>query len=158
MFQAVALVFDCLPFGRVSHTGMPLDAPEEQIALWKRFRAALEKHGTENTYFVYNADCTFHLTNGPGGRLRFLFEGTVRTDEADEHPVDAELACRLADNELAVPLSDDVLEFFKAVLRRAVIDEFQLFIDAGNLKRTLEAEEQILREWDENRGFVGMYI
>jgi hypothetical protein len=156
--MSATIHFDCLPFRRVSHAGMPLDAPDEQIALWKRFRAAMSKHGTENTYFLYNADCTFHLTNGPGGRLRFLYEGTVRTDEADAQPVEADLACRLADNDLALPLSDAVLAFFQSVVRRAVMDEFQLFIDAGNLKRTLAEEQQMLREWDKNRGFVGMYI
>ena len=156
--MSVSIVFDCLPFRRVSHAGMPLDASDEQIALWKRFRAAMTKHGTKNTYFLYNADCTFQLTNGPASRLRFLFEGTLCTDENDERPIEADLVSRLADNELAVPLSDDVLGFFEAVLRRAVMEEFGHFIEAGNLKRTLDQQEQVLRQWDENRGFVGMYI
>ena len=48
--------------------------------------------------------------------------------------------------------------FFREAVRRAVLVEFQLFIDAGNLKRTLAQREHILREWDRTRGFIGMDI
>ena len=46
------------------HAGTHMDAAyanrwedimgEEQMALWRRFRAAMTKHGTANTYFLYN--------------------------------------------------------------------------------------------------------
>jgi hypothetical protein len=158
MPDAVAIVFECLPFRFVGHSGMPLDASEEQMALWRRFRAAMAKHGTANTYFLYNADCTFTLSNGPGNTIRFLFEATVRTDAKDEHPIDIDLACRVAETDFDLPPSTVVLDFLRDVVRRAVLAEFQLFIDAGNLKRALAQKEHILREWDRNRGFVGMDI
>lgn len=158
MSQSVAIVFECLPFRRVSNAGLPLDASDEQRDLWRRFRAAMEKHGTENTYFLYNADCTFHLTNREGGYLRFLFEGTVRTDEQDQQPMEADLVCHLAETDFPKELAADAMNFFREAVRQAVLAEFQLFIEAGNLKQTLEREQQMLREWDENRGFMGMYI
>jgi hypothetical protein len=158
MSDAVTIVFECLPFRLVGHSGMPLDASEEQLALWRRFRAAMVKHGSENTYFLYNADCAFRLTNGVDGYLRFVFEATVKTDEKDQRPVAIELACRLADSDFDMPMNTAVLEFFREIVRRAVLTEFQLFIDAGNLKRALAQREHILREWDRNRGFVGMDI
>ena len=158
MSDAVSIVFECLPFRLVGHAGLPLDASDEQQALWRRFRAAMNKHGTATTYFLYNADCTFRLTNGPDGFVRFLFEATVRTNEKDERPVDIELACQLAETDFDQPLAAPVIDFFHQAVRRAVLDEFQLFIDAGNLKRALAQKEHILREWDRNRGFVGMDI
>ena len=158
MSDAVSIVFECLPFRLVGHSGMPLDASDEQMALWRRFRAAMSKHGTANTYFLYNADCTFKLSNGPGSTIRFLFEATVRTDDKDEHPIAIDLACRPAETDFDLPPSTVVQDFFREAVRRAVIAEFQLFIDAGNLKRALAQREHILQEWDRNRGFVGMDI
>jgi hypothetical protein len=158
MSEAVAIVFECLPFRLVGHAGLPLDASDEQQALWRRFRAALHKHGTANTYFLYNADCTFHLANDSGSYLRFVWEATVRTNDADERPAEIDLACRLAETDFAQPLGPPVLEFFREALRRAVLAEFQRFIDAGNLKRALAQREHILQEWDHTRGFVGMDI
>ena len=158
MSDAVTIVFECLPFRLVGHAGMPLDASDEQQALWRRFRAAMAKHGTANTYFLYNADCTFRLSNAEGNSVRFIFEATVRTDEKDSHPVHIDIACRLAETEFPKPFAPAALDFFREALRRAVLVEFQLFINAGNLKRALAEREHILQEWDRNRGFVGMDI
>ena len=157
MPEAVTIIFECLPFRLVGHAGMPLDASDEQQALWRRFRAAMAKHGTANTYFLYNADCMFRLTNSGSGFLRFVFEATVKTDEKDERPIDIDIVSRLVESDFE-KLSSEVLDFFRAATRRAVLAEFQLFIDAGNLKRALAQREHILREWDRNRGFVGMDI
>jgi hypothetical protein len=158
MTQAVTIVFDCLPFRQVGHMGLPLDASDEQRALWRRFRAALAKHGTENTYFLYNADCTFRLSNSHDGWLRFLFEATVRTDTADSRPEEIDLAVRLAETDFPTPIADDALAFFREAVRRAVLAEFQLFIDEGNLRRAMAQQEQVLREWDRTRGFIGIDI
>jgi hypothetical protein len=158
MAEAVEIVFECLPFRLVGHAGLPLDASDEQLALWRRFRAALARHGTENTYFLYNADCTFRLSNAEGSRLRFVFEATLRTDPQDEHPVGIELVCQLADTDFDPALAPAVLEFFREAVRRAVLAEFQLFINAGNLKRALAQQAHVLQEWDRTRGFVGMDI
>ncbi len=157
MPDAVTIVFECLPFRLVGHSGMPLDASDEQQALWRRFRAAMAKHGTANTYFLYNADCVFRLSNGQDGYLRFVFEATVKTDEKDATPIDVDLVCRLAESDYD-RLAFDVQDFFREAVRRAVLAEFQLFIDAGNLKRALAQREHILREWDRTRGFIGMDI
>jgi hypothetical protein len=157
MPDAVAIVFDCLPFRLVGHAGLPLDASDEQRALWRRFRAAMTKHGTANTYFLYNADCTFHFTNSESGFVRYLFEATVRTDETDSKPTEIDLLCRLAESDFD-RIGPEVNDFFRHAVERAVLAEFQRFIDAGNLKRALAQQEHILREWDRNRGFVGMDI
>ena len=158
MSQRVEIIFDCLPFRRVGHVGLPLDAQEEQRALWQRFRAAMEKHGADNTYFLYNADCTFRLTNADTGFLRFVFEATIKTDEKDGCLTDIDLASHLVETDFDDPLTLAVSEFFRNAVRRAVVSEFQLFIEAGNLKKALAEREQYLREWDKNRGFVGMDI
>jgi len=158
MLQTVTIVFDCLPYRLVGDAGVPLDASPEQRALWNRLRAGMRKHGTTNTYFLYNADCVFQLTNSDTGFLRFLLEGTVRTDEPDQRPIDVDLACQLAETDFPQPLAPAVLDFFREAVRRAVLAEFQLFIDAGNLKRALAEREQILHQWDQTRGFVGVDI
>ena len=157
MPDAVTIVFECLPFRLVGHTGMPLDASDEQQALWRRFRAAMAKHGTANTYFLYNADCIFRLSNSEAGFVRFVFEATVKTDEKDQRPIDIDLACRLAESDFE-RICPEVQDFFREAVRRAVLAEFQLFIDAGNLKRALAQREHILRGWDRTRGFIGMDI
>jgi hypothetical protein len=158
MADAVSIVFECLPFRLVGHAGLPLDASDEQQALWRRFRAAMTKHGTANTYFLYNADCTFRLSNGDDGSMRFIFEATARTDETDSRPVAVDIVSQLAETDFARPLAPPVMEFFREAVRRAVSVEFQRFIDSGNLKRKLAEKEHMLQEWDRNRGFVGMDI
>ena len=158
MSDAVQILFECLPFRLVGHAGLPLDASDEQHALWRRFRAALTKHGADNTYFIYNADCTYRLSNSDGAILRFIFEATVRTDAKDERPVDIDLVCQPAQADFPLPLAPAVMDFFREAVRRAVLAEFQLFIRAGNLKRALAQQEHVLREWDRTRGFVGMDI
>ena len=46
--------------------------------------AAVAKHGQFNTYYLYNAQCVFHLTNDEKiGMIGFRFEGTVLTDSDD---------------------------------------------------------------------------
>jgi hypothetical protein len=96
-------------------------------------------------------------SNGEAGFVRFVFEATVKTDEKDERPIDIDLACRLAESDFE-RISPEVQDFFREAVRRAVLAEFQLFINAGNLKRALAQREHILREWDRTRGFIGMDI
>ena len=56
----------------------------------------MAKHGSHNTYFLYNARCTFHFTNQPDfGMIQFRFEGTAQTDEADRKTLRCDLEVEL---------------------------------------------------------------
>ena len=81
MDRYVDVAFDCLPLRSVTRLDIPIDASPKYRARCERIKRAIETHGSHNTYYLYNAGCTFHLTNDPeAGRLEFQFEGTVLTD------------------------------------------------------------------------------
>jgi len=63
MSQFVDIEFDCLPLRSVGRMDIPIDASPKFRARCERIKHALETHGSHNTYFLYNAHCTFHLTN-----------------------------------------------------------------------------------------------
>ena len=74
-------LFDCLPLRSVGRLDIPLDASPKYRERCEQVKRAIEKHGSHNTYFLYNAACTFHLTNRENfGTLEFRFHGTVITD------------------------------------------------------------------------------
>ncbi|MGD9645343.1 MAG: hypothetical protein AB7U73_06495, partial [Pirellulales bacterium] len=80
MPRYVDIEFDCLPLRSVGRLDIPLDASPAYRARCERIKHAIETHGSHNTYFLYNANCKFHLTNDPAlGMLEFRFEGTALT-------------------------------------------------------------------------------
>src|SRR3954469_7481148 len=84
MTHWVEIAFDCLPLRSVGRLDIPLDASPKYRARCEQIKHAIEKHGSHNTYFLYNASCTFHLTNRENfGTLEFRFSGTVITDTSD---------------------------------------------------------------------------
>ena len=70
--------------------------------------------------------------------LRFSFDGTVLTDRSDCKAVRADLAIELV-AETCGTVPPDVLAWFRGVVRRAVLIEFDHFIAAGSLASRMSA-------------------
>src|SRR5690606_30157967 len=84
MDRWVEITFDCLPLRSVTRLDIPIDASPGYRALCERIKDAIQTHGSHNTYYLYNAQCIYRLTNRPDyGMLQFRFEGTLMTDESD---------------------------------------------------------------------------
>jgi hypothetical protein len=156
MSQYVDISFDCAPLRSVVRMDVPLDAPDDYRELHERVKAAIAKHGVHNTYYLYNGDCRFHLTNRPEhGMLDFAFEGTVITDQDDRTTRHADLAVCLR-GETCPWLSEPVVAWFHETVAQAVRVEFDRFIEAGDLQQAVERLERLQAESDERGGFVGM--
>ncbi|MGE3408570.1 MAG: hypothetical protein AB7I37_17260, partial [Pirellulales bacterium] len=63
MTRYVDITFDCLPLRSIGRLDVPIDASPRYRARCERLLKAIEQHGSFNTYYLYNAQCTFHLTN-----------------------------------------------------------------------------------------------
>jgi hypothetical protein len=158
MERWVEISFDCLPLRSVTRLDAPLDASPKYQAFCQRVKAAIERHGAHNSYFLHQARCCYHLTNQPElGTLEFSFEGTVLTDEAD-------VRCKSCDLEVVLQsetcdwLTQPVVDWFAETVKRSVVAEFDLYIRAGDLERTKDRAEQIQRTCEEGGGYVGMYL
>jgi hypothetical protein len=158
MERWVEIAFDCLPLRSVTRLDAPIDASPKYQDLCRRIKQAIDKHGTHNAYFLYNAHCIYHLMNHAElGRLEFTFEGTVLTDDQD-------LSCRTCDLQVKLQretcdwLTQPIVNWFTESVSRSVAVEFDRFIQAGDLQRAKERIEQIQRACDESGGYVGMYL
>jgi hypothetical protein len=158
MSQYVDIEFDCLPLRSVGRTDIPIDASPKFRARCERIKHALETHGSHNTYFLYNAECTFHLTNqGDFGMLQFRFEGTVLTDSTDRKTLRCDLQVELV-RETCDWLTQPVAAWLAESVSKAVEIEFDRFIAAGDLAQTIARIEQLQAQSDQRGGFVGMYL
>ncbi len=158
MDHYVDITFDCLPLRSVPRFDIPIDASPKYRARCERIKHAIETHGLHNTYFLYNAGCIFHLTNNPAaGRLEYRFEGTVMTDPEDQHTQQCQLEIELV-RETCDWLTEPIVAWFRETVRRAVIAEFDRYIEAGDLAQTLKRIEQMQAQVDQSGGFVGMYL
>ncbi len=84
MQPVVDIAFDCLPLRSVARVDVPLDASPAFRARCERLQRAIEAHGGENAYFLYNTRCTYRLANSDiDNMLRFSFDGTLLTDRSD---------------------------------------------------------------------------
>jgi hypothetical protein len=156
--QWVEISFDCLPLRTVNRVDIPIDASPKLAEKMLRVKSAIEKHGTLNSYYLHNASCTYHFTNDPeNGMLRFAFEGTVLTDSRDLAPRSCDLQVELS-KETCGWLNQTVVDWMAETARRAVMVEFQRYIKAGDLSKTLERIEQLQRASEESGGYVGMYL
>lgn len=156
MKEPVEISFDCLPLRSVSRLDVPVEASPGFRALAERVRKAMQRHGAHNTYYLYNARCTYYLTNDPGlGMLSFRFEGTVFTDESDLKTIGAELDVSLV-GETCDWLTEPIVTWFRETVNRAVMVEFDRYIAAGDLKRTLERLARLQAESDSRGGYLGM--
>ena len=158
MGQWVEVAFDCLPLRSVTRLDVPVDASPvyEQFVL--RVKAAMERHGTHNTYYLHRGTCAFHLTNNPQrGTVNFAFEGTALTDPNDLHTKALDLTVKLA-SETCGWLSEPFVGFLAESVQHAVLVEFDRYIEAGDLKKTEQRIKAIQQRSDAAEGFVGMYL
>jgi hypothetical protein len=152
----VDITFDCLPLRSVTRLDVPMDASPEFCQRVERIKQAIVRHGLHNSYYLYNARCVFHLTNEPQiGMLDFTFEGTVLTDGADRKTLDADLTCELA-AETCDWLTEPTVAWFRETVGQAVIVEFDRYIAAGDLARTLERISRLESESEAHGGYLGM--
>ncbi|MFG0262923.1 MAG: hypothetical protein ACF788_11080 [Novipirellula sp. JB048] len=154
----VEVEFDCLPLRSVTRMDVPVDAspPYEQFVL--RVKAALQRHGTHNTYYLHRGLCRYHLTNDPLiGMLEFAFEGTVMTGQKDLRTKALEINVELT-RETCEWLTEPMVTSFAESVQHAVMVEFDRYIAAGDLKKTEERIKQLEAQSDSGGGFVGMYL
>lgn len=156
MDRWVEISFDCLPLRSMGRFDVPFDASPEQQAFFARINLAMEKHGVHNVFYLHHGQCVFHLTNDPQqGMLDFVFEGVVLTDSADLHTRGVDLDVQLR-REVCDWLSTPVIEWFRETVVHAVQVEFDRYIAAGDLQRTMERMKRIQAESDARGGFLGM--
>ena len=152
----VEITFDCVPMRSVRTTEPPVDASPKFQMLVRRMANAIEKHGRHNSYYLHSGIARYRLTNSPRvGELRFSFEGTILTDSEDRATRSADLNVQLV-GDTCEWLTEPVVSWFLVTVRRAVMVEFDRFIDAGDLARTQERIDQLNREADQSGGFLGM--
>lgn len=157
MDRYVEISFDCLPLRTITRLDIPIDASPKYRARCEKLKRAIETHGSFNSYFVHNAQCTFRLTNSDLGMIEFSFEGTVLTDEQDQHAVRSDLEIELT-RETCDWLTEPVVAWFKQSVSRAVEVEFDRFIAAGDLNKAIQRVERIQAQSDQHGGYVGMYL
>jgi hypothetical protein len=158
MSRWVEIAFDCLPLRSVVRLDIPLDASPKYRQRCLDIKQAIEKHGSHNTYFLYNATCIFHLTNRENfGTLEFRFEGTVITDGSDMKAQHADLTVELS-RESCDWLTAPVVEWFTQSVQQAVCVDFDRYIEAGDLARTKERISKLQAEIEKTGGHVGMYL
>jgi hypothetical protein len=158
MNRWVEITFDCLPLRSVVRLDIPLDASPKFEAFCERVKAALDKHGKFNSFYLYNGRCTYHLTNRHDvGMVQYRFEGTVLTDEEDLNTVccdlDVSLSC-----ETCSWLSEPIVEWLRETVLRSVSVEFDRYIEAGDLEKTRRRIEELQAAADQSGGFIGMYL
>jgi hypothetical protein len=158
MSRFVEIAFDCLPLRSVTRMDIPIDASPRYRARCERIKSALERHGSHNSYYLYGANCVFHLTNQADlGTLEFSFEGTVLTDPTDREAADADLEVTLV-RETCDWLTEPVVAWFRETVAQAVMVEFNRYIEAGDLAQTLKRIAALQAKADQTGGYVGMYL
>ncbi len=156
--QWVEIEFDCLPLRTVTRVDIPVDASPAYEQFVLRVKAALEKHGAHNAYYLYSASCTFHLTNDPqNGMVRYAVEGVVLTDTEDQRTRACDLTIRL-ERETCAWLTEPSVEFLSESVKYAVMVEFDRYIRAGDLEKTRQRIEKVQAETEASGGFIGMYL
>lgn len=158
MDRFVDISFDCLPLRSVGPLEISDDASPVFRKRCERLLAAVEKHGSHNSYFLYDAHCVYHLTNNPeNGRLDFQFEGTVLTNTDDTETASVDLEVELK-SDTCDWLTEPIVRWFESTVRRAVMAEFDRYIAAGDLEKARQRIEEAQAESDASGGYVGMYL
>ncbi|MGQ9821557.1 MAG: hypothetical protein ACUVQK_06840 [Thermogutta sp.] len=153
--SGVHVTFDCVPLRTVTRNNPPLDASPGFLALWNRVQTAIAKHGRHNTYYLFHGQCTYHLTNQPNvGILAFAFEGCVMTDPADRRTAACDLEVRLT-GDTCDWATEPIIRWFSETVRRSVMAEFDRYIEAGDLQRTVERLQRLEAETHSKGGHVG---
>jgi hypothetical protein len=157
MEPVVDIAFDCLPLRSIGRVDIPIDASPAYRRRCERLQQAIDAHGTENSYYLYNARCVYRLANSEvDGMLRFSFDGTVLTDCSDCKARRADLTIVLA-GETCGCVPPEVQAWLCGAVERAVLIEFDRFIAAGRLAERVNelAEMQSLADLAD---FAGMNV
>jgi hypothetical protein len=155
---AVAISFECTPLRSVPRFDIPLDASPAYRRRLERMQRAVGSHGTRNTYYLTDGSCTFRFTNDPeNGWIRFSFEGTVLTDDADGRTIGSDLEVVLA-LETCDWLTQPAVNWLRLSVKHAVESEFDRYIAAGDLSRALERLAREQAASDAAGGFLGMNL
>lgn len=154
----VEVVFDCIPLRSVAPVTVPDDASPKLAEKLQRMSNAINTHGTLNSYFLHNATCTYHFTNDPqNGMCQFSFEGVVLTDANDMQARTCDLQCKL-NRDTCSWINQSIVEWLGESVHRAVLVEFDRFIKAGDLTKTIQRMEALQQATDDSGGYVGMYL
>jgi hypothetical protein len=158
MSRWVEIEFTCLPLRSVGRLDVPMDASPKYRQFCERIKAALERHGSHNTYYLYNAQCVFHFTNSPdAGTVAFRFEGTVLTNAEDLRTERCDLDVSLA-RETCDWLTQPIVDWLAETVSRSVQVEFDRYIAAGDLEQAKRRIAEIQAKSDEAEGYLGMYL
>jgi len=156
MSRWVDISFQCVPLRSVARMTPPVDAPNEAMAVFRKLRVAAQKHGFHNSYYLHDGTCVYHLTNHEQiGLLEFRFEGTVLTDAEDMKTRHGDLQVELV-GEVCSWLATPVVDWFADTVREAVKVEFDRFIAAGDLDKTVRRLEELQAASDAQGGFLGI--
>jgi hypothetical protein len=157
MQPVVDIAFDCLPLRSIARVDIPIDASPPLRARSERLRQALNSHSGENAYFLYNTRCTYRLANSDiENMLRFSFDGTVLTDRSDLKADRADVNIVLtAETCGGVPRA--ALDWLRGIIQRAVLIEFDRFIEDGQLAERIRQLGRIDSITDV-AGFAGMNV
>jgi hypothetical protein len=156
MKHFIDITFDCLPLRSVGRFDPPIDAADEVVEFYDRLRMAAAKHGLHNSYYLYRAGCVFHLTNDAEiGMVEFSFEGVVLTDADDLKTRECDLDVRLQ-REVCDWLTAPAVNWLAETVRHAVQIEFDRYIAAGDLQKTLDRMARLQAESEARGGFLGM--
>ena len=154
----VVIRFDCTPLRALARAEVPAEASPRFRALVGRMQAAVAKHGVRNAYYLTNSSCTFRFTNAPErGWVAVDVGGTVLTDDLDTHTVGSDLTVKLT-KETCDWLTQPAVAWLDLSVRRAVEAEFDRYIAAGDLGRTLERLAREQADSDAAGGFLGMNL
>lgn len=156
MSRWVDISFQCVPLRSVTRTTPPVDAQPEVAAVFQQLREAARKHGFHNSYYLHDGRCVYHLTNHTElGVLEFRFEGTVLTDANDMKTRHGELQVELV-GEACPWLTAPVVDWFAETVCEAVKVEFDRYIAAGDLDKTIRRLEELRATSDAQGGFLGI--
>ncbi len=158
MERWVDIHFDCLPLRTITRLDIPLDASPKYRERCERIKAAIEQHGSHNSYYLYNARCIYHLVNSDAiGAIDFGFEGTVLTDVNDKKCQTCFLDVELV-GETCDWLNEPIKQWFAETVVHSVKAEFDRYIAAGDLEQTRQRIEKLEAADDDAQGFLGMYL
>ncbi|MCA9190756.1 MAG: hypothetical protein KDB03_03300 [Planctomycetales bacterium] len=154
----VEIEFDCLPLRSVTSFQVPNDVSPKLAQKFARMKTAVASHGSLNSYYLHNAHCIFRLTNDEqSGMIQFLFEGVVLTNAEDMEARSVELSVTL-EKETCSWLNQSIVDWFGETVKHSVLVEFNRYIQAGDLSRTIARLRELEQASDDSGGFVGMYL
>lgn len=158
MDRWVEITFDCLPLRNAANLRVPEDASPKLEEKFTRMLQAVSVHGTHNSYYLHNALCKFHLTNDPSlGMVAFAFEGTLFTDSQDAKAVRSDLMVELREENCSW-LNQQIVDWLCETVHRAVLVEFDRYIEAGDLEKVRARLAALEKSVEESGGYIGMYL